>query len=672
MIGRSSISINCTHTPNRLSLFKSTILVCLGAALSLSLPVHAIEWGPIYLGAGVDRFFFSITVLDVPASETDHVFNMYTKMGVIIVQTNQEEFSVVLDDTDASIVEGPQVAPLGAPDFDRWKDGTVTDLTASKSEAGDWTISGSIDNGTQPYLPGDQLGELRFTYSGGILAFGSPLIGAPPEASMYVTKTSSTQRVKRAGQVVPYEYVVGNGGQIILHNVALSDDNVDETPVCAFPGEDQLAVEGEPGDSVVCTAQHTVTQEEFNAGDTLDNNVTATSDEAEPVTASFSIPIVVFADGFETSRVNTITSINASPVGLHTFIAIGSDGYPIISFGDQIAGSLRLIKCDGVKCNGSRTTIATIDTQGAWVGWPSAVAIGENDFPIIAYSGNVSVWNPLLIAQCNDLACDGADEELSVADHPDFHVGYGISIVIGPDGFPIISHSTELEGVASLRVTKCNDPACSGDDEASTTLQDGVGGGATSMAIANDGFPVIANFNREAHQLVVIKCDDLACTGGGESITVVTDDILGDNLSLALGADGFPVIAYQGNLGPALKVIKCNDLACAGNDETISVVDNVGEDPGSYPRIAIGVDGNPIIAYWDRVGALGQLVVASCNDPACAGGDEMITVVDGPSHVGQGISLAIGSDGLPIISYLDGPYPHSLKVLHCGAANCAQ
>jgi hypothetical protein len=299
MIGRSSIGINCTQTPNRLSLFRSTILVCLGATLSLSLPVHAIEWGPIYLGAGVDRFFFSITVLDVPASETDHVFKMYTKLGAIIVQTNQEEFSVVLDKTDASIVDGPQVAPLGTPDFDRWKDGTVTDLTAFKSEAGEWTISGAIDNGTQPYVPGDHLGEFRFSYLGGILGFGSPLIGAPPEASMYVSKTSSKRQVFAAGQVIPYQYTVGNAGQIVLHDVWLSDDNVDSPPVCDFPGEDQLPPEGEPDSIVICTAIHTVTQEEINAGGTVDNTVTANSDEAEPVTASYSVPIALFADGFE-------------------------------------------------------------------------------------------------------------------------------------------------------------------------------------------------------------------------------------------------------------------------------------------------------------------------------------------------------------------------------------
>ena len=386
-----------------------------------------------------------------------------------------------------------------------------------------------------------------------------------------------------------------------------------------------------------------------------------------------SLPIqaghVIFTDGFETPPANTITSIDVYPVGLQTSIAIGSDGYPVISFGDNFAGSLRLLTCDGIKCDGGHPTIATIDVREPWVGWPSTVAIGQDGFPVIAYSGQLSPRAPLLIAKCNDLACTGGDELISVADQPEFHVGYGSSIAIGSDGFPVISHFTELEGVSSLRLTKCNDVACTGGDETNTTLQAGSGGGYTSLAIGGDGFPVIATSDGQTGQLLVVKCNDPACTGDGDVITVVADDILA-YVSLALGTDGFPLIAYERNLGPSVSVIKCNDPACAGGDEAQSVVDDQGEDPGQYTTVAIGANGNPVIAYWDRVGALGQLVVASCNDSACAGGDETITVVDGPSHVGQGISLAIGSDGLPIISYLDGPYPHSLKVVHCGNPDC--
>jgi len=650
MIGRSSIGINCTQKPNRLSLFRSTILVCLGATLSLSLPVHAIEWGPIYLGAGVDRFFFTITVLDVPASETDHVFKMYTKLGAIIVQPNQEEFSVVLDDTDASIVDGPQVTPLGTPDFDRWKDGTVTDLAVSKSEAGDWTISGAINNGTQPYVPGDQLGELRFSYLGGILGFGSPLIGAPPEASMYVTKTSSTQRVKRAGQVVPYEYVVFNAGQIILHDVALSDDNVDETPVCAFSGEDQLAVEGEPGYSVVCTAQHTVTQEEFDAGGTLDNTVTATSDEAQPVTASFSIPIVVFADGFE-SPANIITSLDE--YGGPSSIAIGDDGAPVISYRDANSQTLNVAKCTSTLCTAA--SIVVVDSLND-TGWYSSIAIGSDGLPVISYYDRTA--GALKVTHCNDVACKFGDETIVVVDD-ESNAGRYTSLAIGHDGMPVISY----QGGSGLKVVKCNDVACAGGDETITRINDfdNTTGLNTSITIGADSFPVISYQEQSgpfASMVRVAKCNDAACTGADETITTldITGAAMFESTAIAMGSDDLPVIAYFDSLDSAIKFIKCNDVACDGEDEAVSILDSLAA--SQRLSLVIDDDGLPVVAY-------AALRVVRCNDDACSGDDETIGSVDNYG-LGGSTSITIGDDGLPVISY-SAP---GLRVVHCGTVSC--
>jgi len=89
----------------------------------------------------------------------------------------------------------------------------------------------------------------------------------------------------------------------------------------------------------------------------------ATLNDNLPGCNSISEIMTLFSDGFESPTDNTITRINASPVGLHTFIAIGSDGLPIISFSDKSADSLRLIKCDGIRCDGPNTTIATVDVQ---------------------------------------------------------------------------------------------------------------------------------------------------------------------------------------------------------------------------------------------------------------------------------------------------------------------
>ncbi|MGQ0536921.1 MAG: hypothetical protein ACT4PT_12725 [Methanobacteriota archaeon] len=67
--------------------------------------------------------------------------------------------------------------------------------------------------------------------------------------------------------------------------------------------------------------------------------------------------------------------------------------------------------------------------------------------------------------------------------------------------------------------------------------------------------------------------------------------------SMTIGTDGLPVVAYHDATFADLKVAKCGNAACsAGN--TITTVDNIG-DVGSYTSIAIGTDGLPVISYAD-------------------------------------------------------------------------
>ena len=99
-------------------------------------------------------------------------------------------------------------------------------------------------------------------------------------------KSSTTTTVTAAGQVVPYSYLVKNLTGVELTGVTLSDNHVDGgTAVCTV-------VTLAPGATSTCTAQHTVTQAEMDAGGYLTNLATAESDQTAPVEATLSIPIV--------------------------------------------------------------------------------------------------------------------------------------------------------------------------------------------------------------------------------------------------------------------------------------------------------------------------------------------------------------------------------------------
>ncbi len=128
--------------------------------------------------------------------------------------------------------------------------------------------------------------------------------------------------------------------------------------------------------------------------------------------------------------------------------------------------------------------------------------------------------------------------------------------------------------------------------------------------------------------------------------TLETTGDVGYSTSLAIGADGNPVISHRDYTNGDLELYVCDDATCAsGTNQTLATVD----DAGYYTSVAIGVDGNPVISHQDATN--GVLVLYVCDDPACASGTNQTLLTDG--SVGRYSSVAIGVDGNPVISHQD-------------------
>jgi len=306
----------------------------------------------------------------------------------------------------------------------------------------------------------------------------------------------------------------------------------------------------------------------------------------------------------------------ANEVGRASSIAIGTDGFPVISYYDGTAGTLKVAKCNDGACSGNNETITTVDGLANFVGSSSSIVIGTDGFPVISYYDQTA--GDLKVAKCNDAACTGNNETITTVDSSANIVGEYTSIAIGTDSFPVISYYDQT--VSNLKIAKCNDAACTGNNETITTV-DSLNnvGEYTSIAIGTDGFPVISYYDDTAASLKVAKCNDAACAGNNETITTVDNPLpfaVGQYTSIAIGTDGFPVISYHGASTGTLKVAKCNDTACAGNNETIITVDSSGNIVGLDTSIAIGADGLPVISYYDYTA--GSLKVAKCTHPSCS------------------------------------------------------
>ena len=93
-----------------------------------------------------------------------------------------------------------------------------------------------------------------------------------------------------------------------------------------------------------------------------------------------------------------------------------------------------------------------------------------------------------------------------------------------------------------------------------------------------------------------------------------------------------------------------------------TTIDSTGQ-VGLYSSITGGADANPVISYYD--GPWGDLKVVKCNEAACAAGGETITTVDSAGDVGLFTSITVGADANPVISYYDSTNG-DLKVVKLG------
>ena len=335
-----------------------------------------------------------------------------------------------------------------------------------------------------------------------------------------------------------------------------------------------------------------------------------------------------------------------------------------------VGSTIRAVNADGtVDCapdatiNRSQppaaTFTTTVDSDG-WAGSDTAATIGSDGLPIIAEHVSTG-GNDLRVAHCEDLDC--ATSTVTTVDSDD-DVGDELAITLGADGLPLISYYDATNG--ALKVAHCNNVACT--DATTNTLDDaGDVGGWTSITIGADGLGLISYHDVGNGDLKVAHCADVACTSASHATTIDTGgtDDVGEHTSIALGADGRGLISYYDRSNGDLKVAHCNNTACSTAATATAVsTDNVG----LYTSLAIGVDGRGVIAYWDTTND--QLNVAHCNTVACSVPSETTVVATG-NAANDAISIAIGADDLPVISYNDDDQG-ALLVAHCTDNACSE
>ncbi|MEV5895962.1 hypothetical protein [Nonomuraea fuscirosea] len=206
-----------------------------------------------------------------------------------------------------------------------------------------------------------------------------------------------------------------------------------------------------------------------------------------------------------------------------------------------------------------------------------------------------------------------------------------------------------------LSITTCDDPACArrrteevarlpGNEE-TETMRELVAG------VGPDDRPVILAVDRHTGSMVVISCDDPACarTRTGRPVKEESRPRYSDRdrrarATMAIRADGRPLIAYRDVTDDAIRLLDCHDRACArAGTATLT-------DPGerhSGPALTLSRDGRAFVAFQNVDRA--QVVIATCTGTRCAR-----TPVTGIRHGGDhGLTMALDGRGRPVLGWVD-------------------
>ena len=327
--------------------------------------------------------------------------------------------------------------------------------------------------------------------------------------------------------------------------------------------------------------------------------------------------------------------------GVNTSVAIGLDGNPIISYLDWATDALNLHVCgDPVCTSGTNRTLVDVGSPGNG----ASMALNADGNPVIAHFE--SDLDDLRLYVCDDPACaSGTDRKLA-----DVGSGAVTSVVVSADNNPVIAYVDDFAD--NLMLYMCGDSACTFGTN--RRIRNGGGpavGDFTSVALGADGNPIIAhldtwNDGTNISGLDLYVCGDAACTFGTNQRLA---DNSGDTFRLVVGADGNPIIAHidtwnDGTNISGLDLYVCGDAACTfGTNQELMDVD------GIEPSLVEDSDGNPIITYYDE--GEKDLRMYACADRSCTTGASHS--LDAQGDVGSNSSMAIGADGNPVVSYYD-------------------
>ncbi|MFN3215259.1 MAG: calcium-binding protein [Acidimicrobiales bacterium] len=184
-----------------------------------------------------------------------------------------------------------------------------------------------------------------------------------------------------------------------------------------------------------------------------------------------------------------------------------------------------------------------------------------------------------------------------------------------------------------------------------------------ALTLDANGNPAIAYWDHANRLLRVLRCTNPECSGQQTSVAVHTDARPDSaDIQIALDRDDRPVVAFFDAATSDLAIIHCSSRTCAGPRVINRPAGPIVVE--SEVSMVLDRDDRPVLAYSDSTND--QLTLLRCSDTACS--DPASPVSLGPD--GKAISLALDADDRPVVAYSPWADPQ-LTIVRCTSAGCA-
>ncbi|RMH74540.1 MAG: S-layer homology domain-containing protein [Actinomyces sp.] len=328
-------------------------------------------------------------------------------------------------------------------------------------------------------------------------------------------------------------------------------------------------------------------------------------------------------------------------------LAIGSDGFPVVAYahGDFTTPSqagIRVYHCTALDCSTGADVGPVYTSFGAT---HPDIAIGTDGFPVISFYDESSGKRDLRVVHCTSRDCSTRDPVRNLTNTGGSTLGVGdrSAITIGDDGFPVISYVSYTD--SSLRLHHCTKADCSTGSNR-TLVASGVASDPTGIAIGGDGFPVIVYRASSGGGFGIYRCTKTDCSTGSDGRGDTRSGVKGAHPSITIGTDGLPVVAYEA-FDRQVTVFRCTSASCA-NGQAHNLATVAASHLVAGTSVAVGADDLPVVVYTDFGGGNNNPVrLVTCSTTSCSSSSSIdlaaISTDDGPS-------VAIGSDANPVVA----------------------